>query len=515
VVAHRSDHRWSDGDWLALRARTDVRRAPLSIYEVHPGSWLPHRPGHRPDYRELAAELADYATRLGFSHVQLMPVTEHPFGGSWGYQVTSYYAPTARFGDPDGLRHLVDHLHRAGVGVLLDFVPAHFPRDDWALGRFDGTPLYEHPDPRRGEHPDWGTLVFDFGRPEVRNFLIASALYWLEEFHVDGLRVDAVSSMLYLDYSRAEGQWSPNVHGGRENLEAVGLLRELTGTVHSLHPGTLLIAEESTAWPGVTDPAGLGFDLKWNLGWMHDTLLCLGHDPVLRAGLHDRLTLPISYAWDEHFVLPLSHDEVVHGKGSLWQRMPGDERMKAAGVRALLAHMWAHPGKKLLFMGGEFGQPSEWDPDGGLPWPLVGTPGAGPYHLGIQRLVTRLNRLYRELPALHRLDSVPEGFDWISADDAAGNVLAFLRQADDGSLLACVANFAGVAHRRYRIGLPREGTWSVVLDTDDPDWGGSGSGGSGSVRRRTVRAVPLPWHGRPAAVELDLPASSVVWLLHR
>jgi 1,4-alpha-glucan branching enzyme len=489
-VVFTSHHHWRDDDWLRRRARADWASEPMSVYEVHLGSWL----DGRPDYRVLAHRLAEYVRKMGFTHVQLLPVTEHPFAGSWGYQVTSYYAPTARFGSPDDFRYLVDHLHRAEIGVLLDFVPAHFPRDDWALGRFDGTPLYEHPDPRRGEHPDWNTYVFDFGRNEVRDFLVSSALYWLDEFHVDGLRVDAVSSMLYLDYSRPPGGWLPNVHGGRENLDAIELLRELTGAVHRSHPGALVIAEESTAWPGVTEPDGLGFDLKWNMGWMHDTLDYLEQDPVFRAGRHDQITFSYIYAWTERFLLPLSHDEVVHGKGSLWQRMPGDAELKAAGVRALLAYQWAHPGKQLLFMGGEFGQPSEWDADGFLPWDLADQQP----HRSIHHLVTLLNQLYRALPALHTRDHSPDGFEWISATDADSNVLAFLRIGDDGSALACVANFSGITHRAYRIGLPAPGEWSMVLNTNGD--------------RKAVVAHPSPLHGRPASAEIDLAECGVIWL---
>ncbi|MCA1655088.1 MAG: 1,4-alpha-glucan branching protein GlgB, partial [Pseudonocardiaceae bacterium] len=390
-----SGHLWTDDEWLARREATEWVSAPMSAYEVHLGSW---RPGL--GYRELATELADYVAEQGFTHIELMPVAEHPFGGSWGYQVTSYYAPTARFGSPDEFRHLVNALHERGIGVIMDWVPAHFPKDTWALARFDGTPLYEHADPRRGEHPDWGTLVFDFGRSEVRNFLVANALYWMDEFHIDGLRVDAVASMLYLDYSREEGQWLPNAHGGRENLDAVRFLQELNATVYKHHPGAVMIAEESTAWPGVTRPThlgGLGFGFKWNMGWMHDTLSYVGHDPVHRSYHHSEVTFSLMYAWSENFVLPLSHDEVVHGKGSLWTRMPGDDWNKAAGLRALLAFMWAHPGKQLLFMGGEFGQAAEWSESRSLDWHLL----SEPLHDGVRALVADLNRTYRGHPALY------------------------------------------------------------------------------------------------------------------
>ena len=396
-------------------------REPVSIYEVHLGSW---RPGL--SYTDLAEELTGYVARLGFTHVEFLPVAEHPFGGSWGYQVTSYYAPTARFGTPDEFRHLVDRLHQAGIGVIIDWVPAHFPRDDWALARFDGTPLYEHADPRRGEHPDWGTYIFNYGRSEVRNFLVANALYWLEEFHVDGLRVDAVASMLYLDYSRTEGEWTPNQYGGRENTDAVAFLQEVNATCYRRNPGVMVIAEESTAWPGVTRPVhlgGLGFGFKWNLGWMHDTLTYFSHDPVFRHYHHNEVTFSLIYAFSENFILPLSHDEVVHGKGSLLGKMPGDDWRRFAGLRALLAYMWAHPGKQLLFMGSEFGQGAEWSQEHGLDWWVLDDD----YHSGTQRLVRDLNMTYRSAPALWALDYTPDGFGWIDANDAAGNTLSFLR----------------------------------------------------------------------------------------
>ena len=498
-----SGHVWTDDEWVARRDATQWVSAPMSVYEVHLGSW---RPGL--GYRELATELADYVADNGFTHVELLPVAEHPFGGSWGYQVTSYYAPTARFGSPDEFRHLVDALHQRGVGVIMDWVPAHFPRDAWALARFDGTPLYEHADPRRGEQPDWGTYVFDFGRTEVRNFLVANALYWLEEFHIDGLRVDAVASMLYLDYSRKEGEWLPNIHGGRENLDAVRFLQELNATVYKHHPGTLMIAEESTAWPGVTRPThlgGLGFGFKWNMGWMHDTLSYLGHDPVHRSYHHNEVTFSLMYAWSENFVLPLSHDEVVHGKGSLWGRMPGDDWNKAAGLRTLLAFMWAHPGKQLLFMGGEFGQPAEWSESRSLDWHLL----ESPLHEGVRRLVADLNRTYKANPALFAADDRPDGFGWIDANDSANNVASFLRvdPADPAATVACVANFAGNPHRDYRVGLPRTGRWREVLNTDAETYGGSGWGNMGGVD-----ADETPWHGQPASALLQLPPQGVLWL---
>jgi 1,4-alpha-glucan branching enzyme len=501
-VVYESSFGWTDAEWLEQRAATPPHLAPMSVYELHAGSW---RQGL--DYRALADELVDYLVDLGFTHVELLPVAEHPFGGSWGYQVTSHFAPTSRFGSPDDFRYFVDTLHRAGIGVLVDWVPAHFPRDAWALARFDGEACYEHPDPRRGEHPDWGTYVFDFGRTEVRNFLVASALYWLEEFHLDGLRVDAVASMLYLDYSRREGEWLPNVYGGRENLDAVEFLRELNATVYKRHPGVAMIAEESTAWPGVTMPAhlgGLGFGFKWNMGWMHDTLTYVGHDPVHRAYHHNHLTFSLMYAWSENFLLPLSHDEVVHGKGSLWTRMPGDDWNKAANLRSLLAYMWAHPGKQLLFMGGELGQVREWSEERSLDWELLDDP----LHAGVQAAVRDLNRLYRAHPALHVADTSPDGFRWIDANDAAGNVVSFLRIDPDGAPLACVANFAGIPHEGYRVGLPLPGPWQEVLNTDDLGYGGSGVGNGGQVH-----AEPEPWHGQPASAVLRLPPAGVLWLV--
>jgi 1,4-alpha-glucan branching enzyme len=499
-----SSYLWEDDEWIARRDATEWVSAPMSAYEVHLGSW---RPGL--GYRELATELVDYVEQNGFTHVELLPVAEHPFGGSWGYQVTSYYAPTARFGSPDEFRFLVDALHRRGIGVIMDWVPAHFPRDAWALARFDGTPLYEHADPRRGEQPDWGTYVFDFGRSEVRNFLVANALYWLEEFHIDGLRVDAVASMLYLDYSRKEGEWLPNIHGGRENLDAVRFLQELNATVYKHHPGAVMIAEESTAWPGVTRPThlgGLGFGFKWNMGWMHDTLSYLGHDPVHRTYHHNEVTFSLMYAWSENFVLPLSHDEVVHGKGSLWTRMPGDDWNKAAGLRTLLAFMWAHPGKQLLFMGGEFGQPSEWSESRSLDWHLL----EQPLHEGVRRLVADLNHVYKQHSALYAADHRPEGFSWIDANDSANNVASFLRidPNDSHTVLACVANFSGHPHRNYRVGLPHAGRWKELLNTDAQPYGGSGWGNLGGVD-----AVDEPWHGQPASALMQLPPQGVLWLV--
>jgi 1,4-alpha-glucan branching enzyme len=502
-VVYESSYEWQDEAWLTRRAAADPLREPMNVYEVHLGSW---RPGLT--YLELADQLTDYVAGMGFSHVEFLPVAEHPFGGSWGYQVTSYYAPTSRFGTPDEFRHLVDRLHQAGIGVILDWVPAHFPRDGWALARFDGTPLYEHPDPRRGEHPDWGTLIFDYGRSEVKNFLVANAVYWLEEFHADGLRVDAVASMLYLDYSRKDGEWVPNSQGGRENLDAVALLHEVNATCYKRVPGILMIAEESTAWPGVTRPVhlgGLGFGLKWNLGWMHDTLSYLERDPLFRGYHHSELTFSMMYAYSENFVLPLSHDEVVHGKGSLLAKMPGDDWKKFAGLRTLLAYMWAHPGKQLLFMGSEWGQASEWSQEAGLDWSAL----RGERHAGVQRLVADLNAAYREDPALWSGDFTPDGFSWIDANDSDNNVVTFLRLAADGSgrVLACVANFSGQPHLNYRVGLPLTGRWREVVNTDAKIYGGSGVGNLGAVQ-----AVAEPWHGRPASARLTVPPLGVLWL---
>jgi 1,4-alpha-glucan branching enzyme len=500
-VVYRSQYTWSDGDWLARRDAGAPHREPVSIYEVHLGSW---RPGL--SYRELADQLTDYVTDLGFTHVEFLPVMEHPFGGSWGYQVTGYYAPTARFGDPDGFRHLVDRLHQAGIGVILDWVPAHFPKDEWALARFDGTPLYEHPDPRRGEHPDWGTYVFNFGRPEVRNFLVANALYWCAEFHVDGLRVDAVASMLYLDYSREDGDWLANVYGGRENLEAVGFLQELNATVYKYHPGVMMVAEESTAWPGVTKPTdsdGLGFGFKWNMGWMHDTLVYVSKEPVHRQYHHNQMTFAAVYAWSENFVLPISHDEVVHGKRSLVSKIPGDPWRQRATVRALLAFMWSFPGKQLLFMGIELADEEEWSEQRGLNWGLLDDPA----HRGVSDLVRDLNTAYRGDPALWSQDTTPDGFDWIVGDDAANNTFAFQRRSADGSVLVCVANFAAIPHENYRIGLPRGGTWKEIINTDAEHYGGSGVGNLG-----TVHADDFGAHGLPASATLTVPPLGALWL---
>ncbi|HZH22053.1 MAG TPA: 1,4-alpha-glucan branching protein GlgB [Geodermatophilus sp.] len=503
-IVTESRHEWNDDEWLAERARGGWHERPMSIYEVHAGSW---RQGL--SYRELADELVDYVVEHGFTHIEFMPLAEHPFGGSWGYQVTSYYAPTSRFGSPDDLRYLVDRAHQAGIGVIVDWVPAHFPKDDWALARFDGTPLYEHGDPRRGEQLDWGTYVFDFGRSEVRNFLVANALYWCEEFHVDGIRVDAVASMLYLDYSRDE--WEPNVHGGRENLEAMAFLQEVNATVYREVPGVVTIAEESTAWPGVTRPThlgGLGFGFKWNMGWMHDSLTYMSKEPVHRSYHHGQLTFSMIYAYSENYVLPISHDEVVYGKGSLLRKMPGDRWQQLANLRAYLAYMWAHPGKQLLFMGSEFGQDAEWAESRSLDWWHLDDPA----HRGVLQLVTDLNSRYKETAALWSQDVDPAGFQWIDANDASGNVLSFLRFSRPGEgapALACVANFAGSPHQGYRIGLPRPGRWREVLNTDAEGYGGSGVGNLGGIE-----AVEQPWHGQPFSATLAAPPLGTVWFVN-
>ncbi|MEU9125465.1 1,4-alpha-glucan branching protein GlgB [Streptomyces sp. NPDC048506] len=503
---YASRHRWTDAEWMAGRTTRRPHEAPMSVYEVHLGSW---RPGL--SFRQLAEVLPAYAKDLGFTHIELMPVAEHPFGGSWGYQITSYYAPTGRLGSPDDFRHLVDACHRAGIGVILDWVPAHFPKDDWALARFDGFPLYEHPDPLRGVHPDWGTLVFDYGRPEVRNFLVANAVYWCEEFHIDALRVDAVASMLYLDYSREDGQWRPNAHGGRENLDAIAFLQELNATVHRRCPGAFTIAEESTAWDGVTRPTdagGLGFGLKWNMGWMHDSLGYMRQDPVHRQHHHTNMTFPMAYAHAEHYVLPISHDEVVHSKGSLLGKMPGDRRHRFADLRAYLAFMWAHPGKQLLFMGQEFAQSAEWWHDGALEWDLLdaSAPGAAD-HRGVRDLVRDLNRLYRGTEALWQGDSAPYGFRWIDADAAGENVLSFVRYDADGNPLVCVYNFAPQTRCSHPLAFPGAGEWREVLNTDARCYGGSGVGNLGGVR-----AEPRSWQGFPARASVVLPPLGALWL---
>jgi len=501
-VVFESQYEWLDADWIERRRAHEPLERPLTIYEVHAPSW---RKGL--GWRDLADQLAPYVRDLGFTHVELLPAMHHPFSGSWGYQVTGYYAPLASMGSPDDFRYFVDHMHAAGIGVILDWVPAHFPRDEWALARFDGTALYEHEDPRRGAHPDWGTLVFNLGRSEVRNFLLANALFWLREYHADGIRVDAVASMLYLDYSRREGEWVPNAFGGREDLDAVAFLKELNELVHAREPGVISAAEESTAWPGVSRPTyvgGLGFGFKWNMGWMHDTLSYFQKDPIHRRFHHHELTFSLVYAWNENFILPLSHDEVVHGKGALLSKMPGDRWQQLANLRALYGYMWAHPGKKLLFMGSEIATPWEWSEQGEVPWWLL----EHAEHAGVRDLIRDLNAIYRDEPALWELDFSHEGFRWLEPNDAMNNALAFLRLSQDGEReLVCVANFSPVPRERYRVGVPRGGRWVELLNTDSAFYGGSGVGNMGAVE-----AEERPWNEQPYSVELTLPPLGVVWL---
>jgi 1,4-alpha-glucan branching enzyme len=499
-IVNESSYQWSDAPWMTDRAMYQPWKSPISVYEVHLGSWKPGL-----SYRELARELGDYVLSQGFTHIEFLPVTEHPYSPSWGYQVTSYFAPTSRFGTPDDFRYLVDELHKKGIGVLLDWVPAHFPKDEWALARFDGTALYEHEDPRLGEHPDWGTLIFNFGRNEVRNFLVSSALYWFEEFHIDGLRVDAVASMLYLDYSRKEGEWVPNEFGGRENLAAVRFLQEATATAYKRYPGIMMIAEESTAWGGVTKPTsenGLGFGFKWNMGWMHDTLKYLHHEPVHRVYHHNEITFSILYAWSENFLLPLSHDEVVHGKGALVNKFPGDRWQKLATLRALYGYMWAHPGKKLLFMGSEFAQNDEWRESQSLDWHLT----QYEEHSGVQQLISDINHEYQNAPALWQKDVMSSGFQWLIGDDGSGNTLAFARWADDGSALISVTNFSPVPHERYRLPVPKSGPWKEIINTDSLKYGGSGFVNSDLV------LTDVESHGCENSLLMRLPPLATIWI---
>lgn len=501
-IVTASNFAWEDSAWLTQRAKTDPHNGPVSVYEVHLGSW---RKGL--SYREIAEQLIGHVKYLGFTHVEFLPVAEHPYGPSWGYQVTSYYAPTARFGTPDDFRYLVNELHKAGIGVIMDWVPAHFPKDSWALARFDGTPLYEDPNPLRGEHPDWGTFIFNFGRNEVRNFLVANALYWLSEFHIDGIRVDAVASMLYLDYSRKPGQWQPNIYGGRENLEAISFIQEVNATAYRTNPGIMMIAEESTSWGGVTgmtETGGLGYGLKWNMGWMNDTLRYLQEKPINRRWHHGELTFSLVYAFSEQFLLPLSHDEVVHGKGSLYAKMPGDHWQKLAGLRLLYAYQWSHPGKQLLFMGQEFGQIDEWGDGRSLDWWL--TQNAD--HDGVMNCVRTLNQIYRENPAFWSEDFSNSGFEWIDVTDGDHNVLSYLRKSHDGSQrVAVICNFSGVAYNDYRVGLPNGGVWNEIFNSDATEFGGSGVGNLGRVT-----ASEQGWNGRPYSAELQLPPYGVIFL---
>jgi 1,4-alpha-glucan branching enzyme len=500
MVAAPSSHVWQDADWLAERWRHNDRAAPISIYEVHLGSWQRHAGNHYLSYRELADDLVPYVADLGFTHIEILPVTEYPFDPSWGYQPISLFAPTSRYGTPDDFRAFVDACHAAGIALWLDWVPGHFPSDAHGLGRFDGTALYEHADPRQGLHRDWNTLIYNFGRREVANFLLSSALYWLREFHIDGLRVDAVASMLYLDYSRREGDWIPNKYGGRENLDAIDFLRRMNKLVFGEPNGATTAAEESTAWPMVSRPTyvgGLGFGFKWNMGWMHDTLGYMARDPIFRKYHHDNLTFGLLYAYHENFILPLSHDEVVHGKGSLIGRMPGDTWQRFANLRAYFAFMWTHPGKKLLFMGGEFGQDWEWNHDGGLDWQAL----QHPLHAGVRLLLRDLNRIYRDVPALHQLDCEQEGFAWIDANNAAESVVSYLRRGRAVHELAVIiCNFTPVPRHDYRIGVPLPGRYIERINTDSGLYGGSGVGNAGEAR-----AEPYPMHGHAYSLCLQLP----------
>ena len=502
---------WQDAPWMAARANSNSLQAPISIYEVHPGSWrrVPEEGNRWLTYREMAPLLADYVHDAGFTHVELLPIMEHPFDGSWGYEVTGYFAPTSRFGPPTDFMYLVDYLHQHGIGVILDWVAAHFPKDEAGLGYFDGSHLYEHADPRQGEHPDWNTFVFNFGRNEVRNFLISNALFWLDKYHIDGLRVDAVASMLYLDYGRREGEWVPNRYGGKENLEAIQFLRTLNEHVYEAFPDVMTIAEESTAWPQVSRPTyvgGLGFGLKWSMGWMHDVLDYMSQDPVFRSYHHNEITFSVVYAFTENFLLPLSHDEVVYGKGSLIRKMPGDEWQKFANLRLLFGFMFGHPGKKLLFMGGEFGQWSEWNHDSSLDWHLL----ANPAHAGLKRWLRDLNTFYRSHAALHELDFDSTGFSWVDCKDYQRSVISFLRRgrnSDDVLLFVC--NFTPVVRENYRVGVPRSGFWKELLNSDAPIYGGSGRGNLGGLA-----SIPLPIHGQPCTLNMTLPPLSVLVFQH-
>jgi 1,4-alpha-glucan branching enzyme len=508
IVYDLAGHDWQDGDWLSRRASTDWLKQPISIYEVHLASWKRPTDGREYlSYRELAHELADYVREMGFTHIQLMPVTEYPFDGSWGYQSTGYFAATSRFGTPHDLMYLVDHLHQAGIGVFIDWVPAHFPEDSHGLANFDGTCCYEHEDPRQGFHPDWKSCIFNFGRHEVREFLINSARFWLDQYHVDGLRVDAVASMLYLDYSREDGEWVPNAHGGRENLEAVQFLKDMNSTVHGEFPGVLTIAEESTAWPGVSEPVyngGLGFSMKWDMGWMNDTLTYLNRDPIHRSHHQNELSFRMVYAWDEKFVLPLSHDEVVHGKGSLISQMPGDTWQQLANLRLLFAYQFTMPGKKLLFMGNEFGQRDEWNAMGELDWQLC----SNEHHDGIKRFVGDLNRLYCSTPALHENEHSADGFEWLQCDDARNSVFAFARFNDDRSQhLVVLMNGTPTPRHDYRIGVIAAGQYEEILNSDAAIYGGGNIGNLGLVESEDVEA-----HGRPQSLSLNVPPLGFVVL---
>jgi len=506
-VYRRNTYTWSDDDWMVRRSHTNSYETPISIYEVHMGSWqrVPEEGNRYLTYREMADRLVPYAIDMGFTHIELLPINEYPFDGSWGYQPIGLFAPTSRFGSPDDFRYFVDTCHRAGIGVILDWVPGHFPEDAHGLSYFDGTHLYEHEDPRQGRHMDWGTLIYNFGRTEVCNFLIANALFWLEDFHIDGLRVDAVASMLYLNYSRKDGEWVPNKYGGHENLEAIAFIKRLNETIYEEHPGAFTMAEESTSWPMVSRPTylgGLGFGYKWNMGWMHDTLNYMSKDPVHRAFHHNDLTFGLLYAFHENFVLPLSHDEVVHGKGSLLGRMPGDQWQRFATLRAYFAFMWTHPGKKLLFMGGEFGQEREWDHDNSLDWHLSNTP----LHGGVQNTVRDLNRVYRATPSLHRRDSDHDGFAWVDCSNQEQSVLAYLRKSpEDNCQSLVIGNFTPVVRENYRIGVPEDGYYAEIINTDSELYGGSNVGNNGGVMSEAV-----PSHGLPCSIVITLPPLATI-----
>ena len=504
-IVTETHYEWNDDEWIARREASRAHPEPMSVYEVHLGGWR-----HGLSYRELADQLVSYVTWQGYTHVEFMPLAEHPFAPSWGYQVTGYFSPTSRYGSPDDLRYLIDKLHQAGIGVIMDWVPGHFPKDDWALGRFDGTALYEHADPRQGEHKDWGTYIFNYGRNEVKSFLVSSALYWISEFHADGLRVDAVASMLYLDYSREEGQWVPNKYGGRENLEAIDFLRYVNSHLYSRHPGILMIAEESTSFPGVTKPVddgGLGFGFKWNMGWMNDSLRYLELNPFHRQYHHGEMTFAMVYQYSENFILPISHDEVVHGKGSMITKIPGDDWQQFASLRAFYSYMWSFPGKQLVFMGQEFGQRHEFDESVSLEWFVADLWGHG----GLKRLFRDLNKIYKENPALWQLDSDPRGFEWINADDAGNNLFSWLRRSDDGSTIACFTNFSPNPQTDYRIDLPMEGVWTEILNTDSLEYDGTGEFGN----LGQIVATPLPAPDRFRAVAaVCVPPMGSVWLRH-
>ena len=504
-IVTETHYEWNDDEWIARREASRAHAEPMSVYEVHLGGWR-----HGLSYRELADQLVSYVTWQGYTHVEFMPLAEHPFAPSWGYQVTGYFSPTSRYGSPDDLRYLIDKLHQAGIGVIMDWVPGHFPKDDWALGRFDGTALYEHADPRQGEHKDWGTYIFNYGRNEVKSFLVSSALYWISEFHADGLRVDAVASMLYLDYSREEGQWVPNKYGGRENLEAIDFLRYVNSHLYSRHPGILMIAEESTSFPGVTKPVddgGLGFGFKWNMGWMNDSLRYLELNPFHRQYHHGEMTFAMVYQYSENFILPISHDEVVHGKGSMITKIPGDDWQQFASLRAFYSYMWSFPGKQLVFMGQEFGQRHEFDESVSLEWFVADLWGHG----GLKRLFRDLNKIYKENPALWQLDSDPRGFEWINADDAGNNLFSWLRRSDDGSTIACFTNFSPNPQTDYRIDLPMEGVWTEILNTESLEYDGTGEFGN----LGQIVAAPLPAPDRLRAVAtVCVPPMGSVWLRH-